>query len=107
MTFPCGSKGPRYAVGAMKKIRPYLIGAAMAVAVIVTMWQAREQAAGPRWEYLYVEQQWVKFDPVPNQAGGPRLVRSRLLNDLGAEGWELLQAGVGGYLFRRSVRAGQ
>ena len=30
-----------------------------------------------------------------------------LLNDLGAEGWELLQAGVGGYLFRRSVRAGQ
>ena len=79
----------------------------MALAVIVTMGQAREQAAGPRWEYLYVEQQWVKFDPVPNQPGGPRLVHSRLLNELGAEGWELLQSGVGGYLFRRSIRAGQ
>lgn len=91
----------------MKKMKPYLIGAAMAVAVIVTMGQAREQAAGPRWEYLYVEQQWVKFDPVPGQAGGARLMQSRMLNNMGADGWEMLQAGVGGYLFRREVRAGQ
>jgi hypothetical protein len=26
------------------------------------------------------------------------------MNDLGAEGWDLLQTGTGGYMFRRALR---
>ena len=83
----------------MKKIRPYLIGAALTVVLIVGMAQA--QARGGRWEYLYVEQQWVKFEPIDPQAEGPRLVHSKVFNELGDKGWEMVQAGVGGYLFKR------
>ena len=59
---------------------------------------------GKRWQYLYVEQQWVKFEPIDPRNNGPRLVQSKVLNDLGNDGWELVQSGVGGYLFRRPVR---
>lgn len=87
----------------MKKIRPYLIGAASAAVVILGMAQTVEPQ-GKRWEYLYVEQQWVKFEPIDLLNNGPRLVQSKVLNDLGNDGWELVQSGVGGYLFRRPVR---
>ena len=87
----------------MKKIRPYLIGAALAAVVFLGMAQAVEPQ-GKRWEYLYVEQQWVKFEPIDPRNNGPRLVQSKVLNDLGNDGWELVQSGVGGYLFRRPVR---
>ena len=87
----------------MKKIRPYLIGAALAAVVILAMAQAVEPQ-GKRWQYLYVEQQWVKFEPIDPRNNGPRLVQSKVLNDLGNDGWELVQSGVGGYLFRRPVR---
>ena len=87
----------------MKKIRPYLIGAALAAVVILGMAQAVEPQV-KRWQYLYVEQQWVKFEPIELRNNGPRLVQSKVLNDLGNDGWELVQSGVGGYLFRRPVR---
>ena len=87
----------------MKKIRPYLIGAALAAVVILGMAQAVE-SQGKRWQYLYVEQQWVKFEPIDARNNGPRLVQSKVLNDLGNDGWELVQSGVGGYLFRRPAR---
>ena len=87
----------------MEKIRPYLIGAALAAVVILGTAQAVEPQ-GKRWQYLYVEQQWVKFEPIDPRNNGPRLVQSKVLNDLGNDGWELVQSGVGGYLFRRSVR---
>ena len=87
----------------MKKIRPYLIGAALAAVVILGMAQAVEPQ-DKRWQYLYVEQQWVKFEPIDSRNNGPRLVQSKVLNDLGNDGWELVQSGVGGYLFRRPVR---
>ena len=87
----------------MKKIRPYLIGAALAAVVILGTAQAVEPQ-GKRWQYLYVEQQWVKFEPIDPRNNGPRLVQSKVLNDLGNDGWELVQSGVGGYLFRRPVR---
>ena len=87
----------------MEKIRPYLIGAALAAVVFLGMAQAVEPQ-GNRWQYLYVEQQWVKFEPIDLRYNGPRLVQSKVLNDLGTDGWELVQSGVGGYLFRRPVR---
>ena len=87
----------------MKTIRPYLIGAALAAVVILGMAQAVEPQ-GNRWQYLYVEQQWVKFEPIDLRNNGPRLVQSKVLNDLGNDGWELVQSGVGGYLFRRPAR---
>ena len=87
----------------MKEIRPYLIGAALAAVVILGMAQAVEPQ-DKRWQYLYVEQQWVKFEPIDLRNNGPRLVQSKVLNDLGNDGWELVQSGVGGYLFRRPVR---
>ncbi len=87
----------------MKQIRPYLIGAVLAAAVLVVMGQA-QAPQGPRWEYLYVEQRWVKFEPINPNTTGPRLLQAKLMNDLGAEGWDLVEAGSGGYLFRRTVR---
>ena len=87
----------------MKKIRPYLIGAVLAAVVILGMAQAVEPQ-DKRGQYLYVEQQWVKFEPIDLRNNGPRLVQSKVLNDLGNDGWELVQSGVGGYLFRRPVR---
>ena len=90
-------------MGNEKKNRPYLIGAALAAAVILGMAQAVEPQ-DKRWQYLYVEQQWVKFEPIDLLNNGPRLVQSKVLNDLGNDGWELVQSGVGGYLFRRPAR---
>ena len=87
----------------MEKIRPYLIGAALAAVVILGMAQAVEPQ-DKRWQYLYVEQQWVKFEPIDLRNNGARLVQSKVLNDLGNDGRELVQSGVGGYLFRRPVR---
>ena len=87
----------------MEKIRPYLIGAALAAVVLIGMAQAVEPQ-GKRWQSRYVEQQWVKFEPIDPRNNGPRLVQSKVLNDLGNDGWELVQSGVGGYLFRRPVR---
>ena len=90
-------------MGNEKKNRPYLIGAALAAAVILGMAQAVEPQ-DKRWQYLYVEQQWVKFEPIDLLNNGPRLVQSKVLNDLGNAGWEIVQSGVGGYLFRRPAR---
>ncbi|MDE2681333.1 MAG: hypothetical protein OSB29_08220 [Verrucomicrobiota bacterium] len=87
----------------MKNIRPYLIGAAMAAAVLVVMGQA-QAPKGPRWEYLYVEQRWVKFEPIDPNANGPQLLQAKLMNELGSEGWDMVQAGTGGYMFRRAMR---
>ena len=87
----------------IKKIRPYLIGAVLAVVLILGMAQA-VNPQGARWHYLYLEQQWVKFEPIDSRNNGPRLVQSKVLNDLGNDGWELVQSGVGGYLFRRPAR---
>ena len=87
----------------MNKNRPYLIGAVLAGVVILGMAHAVEPQ-GKRWQYLYVEQQWVKFEPIDSRSDGPRLVHSKVLNDLGNDGWEMVQSGVGGYLFRRPAR---
>ena len=85
----------------MEKIRPYLIGAALTAVLVVGMAQA--QSGGGRWEYLYIEQAGVQFELVDPKAGrGPRLLHSKVLNTLGDEGWEMVQAGVGGYVFKRS-----
>lgn len=93
----------RYHPEVMKNIRPYLIGAAIAAAVLVVMGQA-QAPKNPRWEYLYVEQRWVKFEPIdPNDASGPRLLQAKLMNDLGRDGWDMVQAGTGGYMFRRAM----
>jgi hypothetical protein len=99
-------KIPRYPSDVMEKIRPYLIGAAMAAAVLVVMGQAQvpQASKGPRWEYMYVEQRWMKFQPIDPNADGPRLLRAKLMNELGAEGWDLVQSGTGGYMFRRALR---
>jgi hypothetical protein len=90
----------------MKNIRTYVIGAALAAAVLVVMGQAQAPKAskGPRWEYLYVEQRWVKFEPIDPNANGPQLLQAKLMNDLGREGWDMVQAGTGGYMFRRALR---
>ena len=87
----------------IKKIRPYLIGAVLAVVLILGMAQV-VNPQGARWQYLYLEQQWVKFEPIDLLNNGPRLVQSKVLNDIGNDGWELVQSGVGGYLFRRPAR---
>jgi hypothetical protein len=87
----------------MKNIRTYLIGAALATALFVVMGQAQAPKA-PGWEYLYVEQRWMKFVPIDPNADGPRLLQAKLMNDLGAEGWDLVQTGTGGYMFRRALR---
>ena len=88
----------------MKNIRPYLIGAALAAAVLVMgQAQAPQAPKGPRWEYLYVEQRWVKFEPIDPGTIGPRLLQAKLMNELGAEGWDLIQSGTGGYMFRRAL----
>ncbi len=75
----------------------------MATAVLVVMGQAQSPKE-PRWEYLYVEQRWVKFEPIDPNADGPRLLQAKLMNDLGRDGWDMVQAGTGGYMFRRSMR---
>jgi hypothetical protein len=97
---------PSYPPDVIKQIRPYLIGAAMVAAVWVVMGQAQAPQApkGPRWEYMYVEQRWVKFEPIDPTADGPRLLHAKLMNELGAAGWDLIQSGTGGYMFRRALR---
>jgi len=87
----------------IKKIRPYLIGAVLAVVLILGMAQA-VNPQGARWHYLYLEQQWVKFEEVEDGKVGPRLLHSKILNELGNNGWEIVESGVGGYLFRRPAR---
>ena len=84
----------------MEKIRPYLIGAALTAILVVGM--AQTQARGTRWEYLYIEQAGVQYELIDPKAGpGPRLLQSKILNTLGDEGWEMVQAGAGGYVFKR------
>ena len=75
----------------------------MAAAVLVVMGQS-QASKEPRWEYLYVEQRWVKFEPIDPTADGPRLLQAKLMNDLGRDGWDMVQAGTGGYMFRRAMR---
>ena len=75
----------------------------MAAAVLVVMGQA-QAPKNPRWEYLYVEQRWVKFEPINPTVDGPRLLQAKLMNDLGRDGWDMVQAGTGGYMFRRAMR---
>ncbi len=90
----------RYLVVVMGKIRPYLIGAALTTVLIVGM--AQSQARGTQWEYLYIEQAGVQYELVdPDGPPRPRLLHSKVLNTLGADGWEMVQAGVGGYVFKR------
>ena len=90
--------------GVMEKIRPYLLGAALTAVVIFGMAQA-QAPNGPRWEYLYIEQAGVQFElRDPNAArNGPRLLQAKILNQLGTDGWEMVQAGVGGYVFKRRL----
>ena len=90
--------------GVMEKIRPYLLGAALTAVVIFGMAQA-QAPNGPRWEYLYIEQAGVQFElRDPNAArSGPRLLQAKILNQLGTDGWEMVQAGVGGYVFKRRL----
>ncbi len=75
----------------------------MAAAVLVVMGQA-QASKEPRWEYLYVEQRWVKFEPIDPIANGPQLLQAKLMNELGRDGWDMVQAGTGGYMFRRAMR---
>ena len=75
----------------------------MAAAVLVVMGQA-QAPKNPRWEYLYVEQRWVKFEPIDPNANGPQLQQAKLMNELGRGGWDMVQAGTGGYMFRRAMR---
>ena len=88
----------------MEKIRPYLLGAALTAVVIFGMAQA-QAPNGPRWEYLYIEQAGVQFElRDPNAArSGLRLLQAKILNQLGTDGWEMVQAGVGGYVFKRRL----
>ena len=86
----------------IEKIRPYLIGAALTAVLVLGMAQA--QAGAPRWEYLYIEQAGVQYKQLEQGASGPRLLQSKLLNSLGSDGWEMVQAGVGGYVFKRKTR---
>ena len=88
----------------MKKIRPYLIGAVMAAAVLLVMGQAKapQEPQGPHWEYLVLENRWVSFKPLEQRVNGFRVLQDKALNELGAEGWEMVQTGQGGYLFRRA-----
>ena len=90
--------------GVMEKIRPYLLGAALTAVVIFGMAQA-QAPNGPRWEYLYIEQAGVQFELRDRNAAvrGPRLLQAKLLNELGTDGWEMVQAGVGGYVFKRRL----
>lgn len=85
----------------MKKVQPYLIGAALAAVVLMTMGQA-QAPQGPRWEYVILENRFVNFKPGENQLDGYRLLQDKVMNQLGAEGWELVQTGPGGYLLRRA-----
>ena len=75
----------------------------MVAAVLVVMGQA-QASKEPRWEYLYVEQRWVKFEPIDPTANGPQLLQAKLMNELGRDGWDMVQAGTGGYMFRRAMR---
>ena len=88
----------------MEKIRPYLLGAGLTAVVIFGMAQA-QAPNGPRWEYLYIEQAGVQFElRDPNAArSGRRLLQAKILNQLGTDGWEMVQAGVGGYVFKRRL----
>jgi hypothetical protein len=88
----------------MKKFKPYLLGAAMAAAVLLVMGQAKapEEPLGPRWEYLILENRWVSFKPLEQRVNGFRVLQDKVMNELGAEGWDLVQMGPGGYLFRRA-----
>ena len=88
----------------MKKFKPFLLGAAMAVAVLLVMGQAKapEEPPGPRWEYMILENRWVSFKPLEQRVNGFRVLQDKALNELGADGWDLVQTGAGGYLFRRA-----
>ena len=92
----------------MEKVRPYLIGAALTA---VLVFGVAQEAAGPNtavlpsWEYLYIEQPAVQFEQIDAlDSPKPRLLRSKVLNSLGEDGWEMVQAGVGGYMFKRRAR---
>jgi len=65
----------------------------MAAAVLLVMGQAKapQEPQGPRWEYLVLENRWVSFKPLEQRVNGFR-----------ADGWDLVQTGPGGYLFRRA-----
>tara|TARA_Y100000588_G_C13877073_1_gene762824 strand:+ start:55 stop:336 length:282 start_codon:yes stop_codon:yes gene_type:complete len=92
----------------MEKVRPYLIGA---VLTAVLFFSVAQESPGPNnvvlptWEYLYIEQVAVQFEQIET-SGSPksRLLRSNVLNSLGKDGWEMVQAGVGGYMFKRRAR---
>ena len=90
--------------GVMEKIRPYLLGAALTAVVIFGMAQA-QAPNGPRWEYLYIEQAGGRVELRDPTAAwnGPRLFQAKILNQLGTDGWEMVQAGVGGYVFKRRL----
>ena len=92
----------------MEKARPYLIGAALTAVLVFAVAQ---ESAGPNaavlpsWEYLYIEQHSVQFEQIDTSGElKQRLVQSKVLNSLGKDGWEMVQAGVGGYMFKRRVR---
>ncbi len=76
---------------------------ALTVGIILGMAPAVEPR-GKRWQYPYEERQWVKFGPINRRDDEPQLVKSKVLNDLGNDGWEMVQTSVGGYLFGRSER---
>lgn len=84
----------------MKKLQPYLIGAVLAAAVLLAMGQA-QPPKGPQWEYRVLENRWVSFKPVEQRVYNFRVLQDKALNEMGAEGWELVQTGPGGYLLRR------
>ena len=76
----------------------------MAAAVLLVMGQAKapREPQGPRWEYLVLENRWVSFKPLEQRVNGFRVLQDKALNELGAKGWDLVQTGPGGYLFRRA-----
>ena len=76
----------------------------MAAAVLLVMGQAKapEEPQGPRWEYLVLENRWVSFKPLEQRVNGFRVLQDKAMNELGAEGWDLVQTGPGGDLFRRA-----
>ena len=69
--------------------------------VLLAMGQA-VAPKGPRWEYRVLENRWVSFKPVEQRVYDFRVLQDKALNEMGAEGWELVQTGPGGYLLRRA-----